>query len=59
MIGMTIEYLISMAEKRLAQIENARRISESNGNLDEVLFLDEQIQEMRETLRKLNAVASP
>lgn len=55
---MTIEYLLSMAEKRLDQLTLARRNSEAVGDLDAVLALDDQIIETQATIAKLKTIAS-
>ena len=53
---MSIGYLISMAEKRLAQLETARRNSEESGDLDNVLSINDQILETQDTLNKLRSL---
>ena len=55
---MSIEYIISMAERRLAQLEQARRNSEASGDLDGVLAVNDQIIETQDTLRKLRVAAA-
>lgn len=55
---MSIDYLLSMAERRLAQLELARRNSEQAGDLDAVLALDDQIIETQATIAKLKTIAS-
>lgn len=58
LIVMSIDYLLSMAERRLAQLELARRNSEQAGDLDAVLALDDQIIETRATIAKLRTIAN-
>lgn len=55
---MNIDYLLSMAERRLAQLELARRNSEQAGDLDAVLALDDQIIETKATIAKLRTIAN-
>lgn len=53
---MTIEYLLSMAEKRLDQLTLARRNSEAVGDLDGVMQLNDQIIETQSTIDKLKTL---
>lgn len=53
---MTIEYLLSMAEKRLDQLTLARRNSEAVGDLDGVMQLNDQIIETQATIDKLKTL---
>jgi hypothetical protein len=53
---MTIEYLLSMAEKRLDQLALARRNSEAVGDLDGVMQLNDQIIETQATIDKLKTL---
>jgi len=53
---MTIEYLLSMAEKRLDQLALARRNSEAVGDLDGVMQLEDQIIEVKTTIDKLKKI---
>lgn len=54
---MSIDYLISMAEKRLEQLELSRRNSEQVGDLASVMSLNDQIIETQGTIAKLKSVA--
>ena len=53
---MSIEYLLSMAEKRLDQLTLARRNSEAVGDLDGVMQLNDQIIETQATIDKLKTL---
>lgn len=55
---MSIEYLLSMAEKRLDQLTLARRNSEAVGDLDGVMQLNDQIIETQATIAKLRTIAN-
>lgn len=56
MIVMSIDYLISMAEKRLAQLQQARRNSEDSGDLSSVISLGDEIIEVEATIAKLKSL---
>jgi hypothetical protein len=53
---MSIDYIVSMVEKRLAILEQARRNSEAAGDIDGVVKMDAEIVEAKATLAKLKAV---
>ena len=54
---MTIEYMLSMAERRLAQLELAKRNSEQTGDLSAVLDINDQIIQTQDTIAKLTPLA--
>lgn len=55
---MSIDYIVSMVEKRLAMLEQARRNSEAVGDIESVVRLDEEILEAKATLAKLKPIAN-
>lgn len=55
---MTVDYIVSMVEKRLAILEQARRNSEAAGDIDGVVRLDEEIATAKATIDKLKSVAA-
>ena len=50
---MTIDYMLSMAERRLAQLELAKRNSEQTGDLSAVLDINDQIIQTQDTIANL------
>ncbi len=50
---MTIDYMLSMAERRLAQLELAKRNSEQTGDLSAVLDINDQIIQTQDTIAGL------
>lgn len=50
---MTIDYMLSMAERRLAQLELAKRNSEQTGDLSAVLDINDQIIQTQDTIASL------
>jgi hypothetical protein len=55
---MSIDYLLVIAERRLVQLELARRNSEQTGDLDAVMSLDVQIIETQTTIAKLKTLVN-
>ncbi len=55
---MSIDYIVSMVEKRLAMLEQARRNSEAVGDIDGVVRVDAEIVEAKATLAKLKPIAN-
>ncbi len=58
LIVMSIDYIVSMVEKRLAMLEQARRNSEAVGDIDGVVRVDAEIVEAKATLAKLKPIAN-
>ena len=55
---MTIDYMLSMAERRLAQLELAKRNSEQTGDLSAVLDINDQIIQTQGTIAKLQTIVN-
>jgi hypothetical protein len=55
---MSIDYIVSMVEKRLAMLEQARRNSEAVGDIEGVVRVDEEITTAKATIDKLKSVAA-
>lgn len=53
---MTIDYMLSMAERRLAQLELAKRNSEQTGDLNAVLDINDQVLQAQSTIAKLKTL---
>ena len=58
LIVMSIDYIVSMVEKRLAMLEQARRNSEAVGDIEGVVRVDAEIVEAKATLAKLKPIAN-
>jgi hypothetical protein len=54
---MSIDYIVSMVEKRLAMLEQARRNSEAVGDIEGVVRFDEEIVEAKATLAKMRGLS--
>jgi hypothetical protein len=54
---MSIDYIVSMVEKRLAMLEQARRNSEAVGDIEGVVRVDEEIVEAKATLAALRGLS--
>lgn len=53
---MTIQQLITMAERRIAYLLQARTAAESIGDVDSVVRIDSEIADTTATLNALNAI---
>jgi hypothetical protein len=54
---MSIDYIVSMVEKRLAMLEQARRNSDAVGDFDGVVRVAAEIVEAKATLAKMRGLS--
>jgi hypothetical protein len=50
---MKLDYLIHILNNKILSLQQQKHIAETNGNLEAVLKIDEEIQETQSTLTKL------
>jgi ferritin-like metal-binding protein YciE len=54
---MNVPYLMEMLERKLSSLGSLKTAAEMTGDVERVLALDSEIEEVKNTLNKLRAVA--